>query len=74
MSAIGLPPGKDFVLSAYADHSRNAMMFARQQSPTLRELEWENRLRPPLRSWGSLLAPWLGGMLAIAGLLLACLR
>jgi hypothetical protein len=62
MSAIGLPDGKDFVLSAYADYSRDAMMFARQQSPALRELEWESRLSPR-KSWSSLLAPWLAGML-----------
>ena len=68
MSAIGLPKGKDFVLSAYADYRRDAMMFARQQSPTMRALEWENRARP-LKSWTSLLAPWLGGTLAAVLLL-----
>jgi hypothetical protein len=72
MSAIGLPNGKDFALSAHADYSHDAMMFARQQSPALRELEWENRLNP-LKSWSSLLVPWLGGLL-VAVLLLACLR
>jgi len=72
MSAIGLPNGKDFVLSGYADYSHDALMFARQQSPALRELEWENRLRP-LKSWSSLLVPWLGGLLA-GTLLLAWLR
>ena len=71
MSAIGLPNGKDFILSASANYSRDAMMFARQQSPALRELEWENRLGP-LKSWTSLLGPWLVGLLA-AILLLACL-
>ncbi|HXS07235.1 MAG TPA: hypothetical protein VN723_10625 [Rhizomicrobium sp.] len=72
MSAIGLPNGKDFVLSAYADYRRDAMMFARQQSPAMRELEWESRVRP-LKSWASLLAPWLAGFLT-AILLLTCLR
>ena len=72
MSAIGLPNGKDFVLSVHADYSHDAIMFARQQSPALRELEWENRLRP-LKSWTSLLLPWLGGLL-LGTLLLACLR
>ena len=65
MSAIGLPNGKNFILSAYADYSHDAMMFARQQSPALREMEWEGRLRP-IKSWSSLLAPWLCGVLAAA--------
>lgn len=72
MSAIGLPNGKDFALSAYADYRHDAMMFQRQQSQALREMEWENRLRP-LKSWCSLLIPWLAGMLA-AVLLLPLLR
>lgn len=71
MSAIGLPNGKNFVLSAYADYSHDALMFARQQSPALRELEWENRLSP-LKSWSSLLAFWGTATLA-AALLLALL-
>lgn len=72
MSAIGLPNGKNFVLSAHANYSHDAMMFARQQSPALRELEWENRLNP-LKSWISLLTPWAAGALA-ATLLLVGLR
>ena len=69
MSAIGMPDGKNFALSAYADYRRDAMMFARQQSPALRELEWEDRVRP-LKSWSSLLTPWVGGLVLGALLLI----
>ena len=63
MSAIGLPHGKDFVISAYADYRHDTLVFARMQSQALRELEWEDRLKP-LTSWSVLL-----GRFAIA----ACL-
>ena len=63
MSAIGLSHGKGFRMSAYADYGHDHLVFARQQSHALRALEWEDRA-PPLKSWSSLLAPWL----ALAGL------
>jgi hypothetical protein len=63
MSAIGLIPDKGFRMSAYADYRHDHLVFARQQSNALRELDWEDRI-PPLKSWSSLLAPWL----ALAGL------
>ena len=59
MSAIGLPPGKGFRMSAHADYSHDHLVFARQQSHALRALDWEDRM-PPLKSWSALLAPWLG--------------
>ena len=58
MSAIGLPHGKGFVMSAYADYSHDQLVFARQQSNAMRALDWEKT--PPLKSWSGLLGPWLG--------------
>lgn len=54
MSAIGLPKGKDFIISAYADYRHDSLVFARMQSQQLRDMEWEGRLKP-LQSWSSLL-------------------
>lgn len=54
MSAIGLPNSKNFAVSAYADYRHDFLVFPRQQSPALREMEWESRLEP-LQSWSSLL-------------------
>jgi hypothetical protein len=41
------------------------MVFPRQQSVTLRTMEWEKT--PPLKSWSGLLGPWVGliGLAAI---------
>jgi hypothetical protein len=64
MSAIGLPNGKGFIISAYADYRHDSLVFARMQSQALRELEWENRLKP-LTSWSALL-----GRFAVAAALL----
>ena len=65
MSALGMPRGKGFVISGYADYGHDHMVFARQQSAALRALEWEKT--PPLKSWSGLLAPWAGliGLAAI---------
>jgi hypothetical protein len=68
MSAIGLPPGKGFRMSAYADYGHDHLVFARQQSHALRALDWEDRV-PPLKSWSALLAPWLG-LTALAAIIL----
>lgn len=54
MSAIGLPKGKGFIISGYADYSRDTLVFARMQSQQLRSMEWEGRIKP-LIPWGSLL-------------------
>jgi hypothetical protein len=58
MSAIGLSQGKGFRMSAYTAYGHDHLVFARQQSNALKALDWENRV-PPLKSWSSLLAPWL---------------
>ena len=54
MSAIGMPKGKDFVISGYADYRRDSLVFARMQSQHLRDMEWEGRIKP-LCSWSALL-------------------
>jgi len=69
MSAIGLPNGKGFIISAYADYRHDSLVFARMQSQTLRELEWENRLKP-LTSWGALLSRFAIGA-SLVGVVLA---
>ena len=66
MSAIGLSQGKGFVMSAYAEYG-HGMVFPRQQSNALRALDWEKT--PPMKSWISLLGPWLG-MAGIAAIVL----
>jgi len=69
MSAIGLPKGKNFVISVYADYRHDSLVFARMQSQTLRDLEWENRLKP-LTPWSSLLGRFAIGA-ALVGAVLA---
>lgn len=59
MSAIGISRGRGMRMSAYAAYGHDRLMFARQQSHALKSLDWEDRV-PPLKSWSSLLAPWLG--------------
>lgn len=39
-------------IGAHADYRREDFIFARQQSIAMRQLEWENRLKP-IRPWGS---------------------
>ena len=65
MPEIGLSRGKSFVISAYADFGHDHLVFARQQSQQLKTLDWERT--PPLKSWSSLMAPWVGlaGLMAI---------
>lgn len=38
------------VIGAHADHNRADFVFLRTQSLTLRDLPWEDRLRP-MKSW-----------------------
>ena len=66
MSAIGMSRGKGFKISAYAGYDHDHLVFARQQSHATRQLPWEDRVKP-LKSWSSLLGPWLGlaGLAAI---------
>lgn len=62
MSAIGLSAasrGKGFAISAYADIRHEQMFFERQQSLTLRNMEWEDRIKP-MTSWSALILRGLG--------------
>ena len=61
MSAIGMPAprGKGFAISAYADIRHEHLVFERQQSLAMRNMEWENRVQPMV-SWGTLLMRWTG--------------
>ena len=65
------PRGKTFAISAYADVRHDHLCFERQQSLTLRDMEWEGRLEPML-PWSALLLRGLGA-LAIACAVLAML-
>ena len=38
------------VIGAHADYRREDFIFSRTQSPQLRELEWESRIKP-LKPW-----------------------
>ncbi|HEY4943410.1 MAG TPA: hypothetical protein VII56_18415 [Rhizomicrobium sp.] len=56
MSAIGISGSCRFaphIISAHADHRRADFVFARTQSPMLREAPWERRLKP-LRTWSEI--------------------
>jgi len=61
MSAIGMPAprGKGFAISAYADVRHEHLFFERQQSLTLRNMEWENRVTP-LLPWSTLIVRGAG--------------
>ena len=63
MSAIGLsaPRGKGFAISAYADVRHEQLFFERQQSLTLRNMEWEDRIQP-MMSWSTLIMRGLGAV------------
>lgn len=39
-------------IGAHADYRREDFVFARQQSLAMRQMEWENRLKP-IKPWGS---------------------
>lgn len=69
MSAIGLPKGKNFVISASADYRHDTLVFARMQSQQLRDMEWEGRIKP-LCSWSILLGRG-AIVLAFAGAIMA---
>jgi hypothetical protein len=61
MSAIGMsaPSGKRFVMSAYADYRHDHMVFARQQSLAMRDMDWEGRVEPML-PWSALIIRGVG--------------
>ena len=69
MSALGISASntaKTFAISAYADVRHEQLVFERQQSLAMRNLEWEDRLQPPL-PWSALILRFLGlGALACA--------
>ncbi|MBA2588932.1 MAG: hypothetical protein H0U98_09945 [Alphaproteobacteria bacterium] len=46
--------GKGFAMSAYADVRHEQLFFERQQSLTLRNREWEDRVEP-LLPWTTLI-------------------
>ncbi len=55
-------------MSAFAAYDHDHLVFARQQSHVMRGMDWEDRL-PPIKSWSSLLGPWVG-VSAIAAIIL----
>jgi len=61
MSAIGIsaPRGKGFAVSAHADIRHDHLVFERQQSLVLREMEWEGRIQP-LLPWSALIMRGVG--------------
>jgi hypothetical protein len=71
MSAIGMPAprGKGFAVSAYADIRHEHLVFERQQSLSLRNMEWENRVQP-LVPWSTLIVRWVG-IVTVASIFLA---
>ena len=74
MSAIGLyaaPRGKSFAISAYADVRHEQLFFERQQSLALRNMEWEDRIRP-MTSWSMLILRGIG-VAVLASAILAIL-
>jgi hypothetical protein len=46
-------------MSAYADYRHDHMVFARQQSLTMREMDWEGRVEP-LLPWSTLIMRGVG--------------
>ena len=67
-TAVGTPHGKTFAMSAYADVRHDHLCFERQQSLTLREMEWEGRLEPML-PWSTLLLRGIGAAIAACAIL-----
>ena len=62
------PARKGFAISAYADIRHEQLFFERQQSLTLRKMEWEGRVEP-LLSWSTLIVRGAG--IAILAMILA---
>jgi len=73
MSAIGIstPRIKGFTPAAFANWGHDRLMFERQQSLSLRQMEWEKRVKPML-PWSVLLARGLG-VAVVAAVFLAFL-
>lgn len=56
MSAIGFSQdfaSKTRIISAHADYRRSDFIFPRAQSNAMRDLPWDNRLKP-MRSWAEI--------------------
>ena len=71
MSALGVfadNTGKTLAISAYADIRHEHLVFERQQSLAMRNLEWEDRLQPPL-PWSALLLRGLAAAIFAAAVL-----
>ena len=71
MSALGISAdntARTFAISAYADVRHEHLCFERQQSLAMRELEWEDRIQPPL-PWSALILRGLGGAIFAAAVL-----
>lgn len=69
MSALGISAGnttKTFAISAYADIRHEQLVFERQQSLAMRNLEWEGRIEP-LVPWSTLLLRLLGAGIIACG-------
>ena len=64
--AAGDPMAPRFI-GAHADVRRDDFVFARTQSPTLRDAPWEHRLKP-LKSWSEI-GSYCGVALAAATVL-----
>jgi hypothetical protein len=70
MSAIGLPAPRErgFAVSAYADVRHDHLVFERQQSLTLRQRDWEDRVQP-LLPWSALIMRGVGVTIFAAAIL-----
>lgn len=72
MSAAGIYPfaKRARVIGAHADHNRADFVFLRTQSLTLRDLPWEDRIKP-MKSWGEIAL--YGGATVLGAVLLVSL-
>ncbi len=68
MSAIGMPRGKGFAPSVFAEWRHEHLVFERQQSIAMRGMEWEGRVRP-LTPWSTLILRGLGAAVLASALL-----
>jgi hypothetical protein len=66
MSAIGMPRSRNYVMSA-SGYNHSHLVFERQQSLEMREMEWEDRVKP-LTSWSVLLIRSAGAFVLLAAM------
>jgi hypothetical protein len=62
------PRGKDFAISAYADYRHDHLVFARQQSLQMREMDWEKGAEP-LTPYSTLIMRGTGVAIFVAAFL-----